>query len=496
MKKRQVVFIMTDTTRFDMLGCYGNQDMKTPNLDALAAQGVRCTRAYTCQPVCGPARSALFTGLFPHSNGSFTNSYPLGDNVKTLGQRLTDNGIKTGYVGKWHLDGGDYFGLGRCPDGWDADYWYDMKCYLDELSDEDKFRSRQESTNQTGIDEGFTYAHRCVERARKFVDAYAQDDFFLTLSLDEPHDPSLCPEPFASMYQAYELPKAPNVWDTLEGKPTNQKIWAGKKREQDRDAVRICRPSFFGCNSFADYEIGRMIDHVKAVAPDAVIFFTSDHGDALESHCLEGKGASMYDEIARVPFIAYGFAQNKVCESPVSHINVVPTVLEYMGVPLPKLLEGSSILRTLQDPSVPANEFVFTEFTRYEVDHDGFGGLQMMRAVFDGRYKLVVHLLDEVDELYDLATDPYEMVNCIDAAPLHAVRDQLHDVLLAQMNQTRDPFRGYQWKFRPWRQGIGVPTYANDSHTRQRENEEYEPRQREYLTGLPMVDAVREIKQI
>src|SRR4051812_24462945 len=127
---RQVIFIMTDTQRTDMLGCYGNADLKTPCLDRLAAEGLRFDKAYTCQPVCGPARAALFTGLYPHTNGAWGNSMAIGDNVKTLGQRLTDNGIHCGYLGKWHVDGSDYFGLGKCPPGWDKDYWYDMRMYL------------------------------------------------------------------------------------------------------------------------------------------------------------------------------------------------------------------------------------------------------------------------------------------------------------------------------------------------------------------------------
>ena len=159
-RKRQVVFIMTDTTRADMLGCYGNKDMITPNLDALAKDGVRFDRAYTCQPVCGPARSAIFTGLYPHSNGSITNSYPLGANVKTLGQRLSDNGIHSAYIGKWHLDGGDYFGLGVCPDGWDPDYWYDIKCYLDKLSTNERHSSRKPVNNKEQKSESFIYAYR------------------------------------------------------------------------------------------------------------------------------------------------------------------------------------------------------------------------------------------------------------------------------------------------------------------------------------------------
>ena len=136
--RKQVIFLMTDTTRKDMVGCYGYPKMKTPNLDRLAEEGIRYENAYTCQPVCGPARSAIFTGTFPHTNGMVTNSIALGDNVKTIGQRLYDHGIQCGYIGKWHLDGSDYFGNGRCPEGWDPEYWYDMKTYLNELTDEEK----------------------------------------------------------------------------------------------------------------------------------------------------------------------------------------------------------------------------------------------------------------------------------------------------------------------------------------------------------------------
>ena len=92
--KKQIILLMTDTTRKDMVGCYGNKKMITPNLDTLAQEGIRYENAYTCQPVCGPARSAIFTGTFPHTNGMVTNGVPLGANVKTIGQRLTDNGIK------------------------------------------------------------------------------------------------------------------------------------------------------------------------------------------------------------------------------------------------------------------------------------------------------------------------------------------------------------------------------------------------------------------
>ena len=91
--KKQLVFIMTDTQRWDMVSCYKETGLSTPCLDALAADGVRFERAYTTQPVCGPARAGLFTGTYPSWNGSWANGMALGDNVKTIGQRLSDNGI-------------------------------------------------------------------------------------------------------------------------------------------------------------------------------------------------------------------------------------------------------------------------------------------------------------------------------------------------------------------------------------------------------------------
>lgn len=98
------------------------------------------------------------------------------------------------------------------------------------------------------------------------------------------------------------------------------------------------------------------------------------------------------------------------------------------------------------------NDYVFMEFGRYETDHDGFGGYQPMRAVFDGRYKLSINLLS-TDELYDLKADPDELINCIDDPAYRAIRNQLHDALLNEMYRTRDPFRGYYWERRPWRTG-------------------------------------------
>jgi uncharacterized sulfatase len=483
---------MNDSVRADMLNCYRHTGLQTPNLDRLAAGGVRFDRAYTCQPVCTPARSALFTGTYPHSNGAWANSLPLGQTVHTIGQRLHDKGVHCAYVGKWHLDGSDYFGTGRPAPGWDPRYWYDQRTYLYELTPEDRVRSRQTATNRDpGLTAEFTYGHRCSNRAIDFLDNHAAEDFLLVLSYDEPHGPYLCPRPFSGMYRDFVFPGGPNVADPLVRKPAEQRVWADGALGRPPQPVKA--PDFFGCLSFIDSEIGRVIDAIDRFSRDALVIYTADHGDFLDSHRLDGgKGPCMYDEITRIPFLVRWpghAAENSICAHPISHIDVTGTLMEYFGHELPKSLEGGSMLGTFGNPARKPREEVFVEFGRYEVDHDGFGGFQPIRCVFDGRFKLSVHLMTS-DELYDLEKDPAEMSNLIDSPDHAARRDRLHDKLLDWMNRTRDPFRGYYWGRRAWRPGFPVG-WNNAGMTRQREDDGYEPRQLVYETGLTMKEATR-----
>lgn len=495
MDKKRIIFIMTDTQRQDMLGCYGDSEMKTPHLDRLASEGVTFTKAYTCQPVCGPARSAIFTGMYPHSNGSWSNSMPLYANVKTIGQRLHDHGIETAYIGKWHLDGGDYFGTGQCPEGWNENYWYDMRRYLYEMNIEDRVKSRMLKTmhENGGIKPEFTYAHKCTNKAIDFLKNYTDDEFFLTVSYDEPHGPCLCPEPYASMYKGFKFKKSPNCYDTLENKPAYQKLWAGKTLEADKDSLEIFAiEEFMGCNSYVDSEIGRLLEAIDTYAEDALVIYTSDHGDMLLSHSIDSKANAVYEEITKIPFIVRGKSvpAGVTSDLPISHIGLTPTFLEYMGLDSPDPIQGKSLLEVFEKPAETTfNEPVFMEFGRFEVIHDGVGGLQLMRGVYDGRYKMAIHLLDS-DELYDLENDPYEMNNLINDPEYSEIRNKLHDLILNMMNMTRDPFRGYQWGKRAFRPNFSYPRgdWANDGKSRQINNVGYEPNQLEYWSALEFLE--------
>jgi arylsulfatase A-like enzyme len=259
--------------------------------------------------------------------------------------------------------------------------------------------------------------------------------------------------------------------------------------------LKINEPFFFGCQTYVDYEMGRVLNAIDTYAPNALVIYTADHGDALSSHSLEGKGPAMYEEIARIPLVVRCpglVTAGGVCSHPVSHINLVPTILDTMGYEAPKWLQGTSLIATLKNPDVRPNDAVFIEFSRFEVDHDGYGGFRPIRCVMDGRHKLVINLLDS-DELYDLQKDPDELVNLIGSAEYAEVRNQLHDRLMQWINDSRDPFRGYGWECRHWRSDR-VARWDWTEKTRQREEDGYEPRCIDYDTGLEMVTSVRKME--
>jgi len=476
----KIVLIVADSQPTSMLGCYGNDNMRTPNIDRFSRQGVRFDKAYACQPGAAAARAAILSGMAPHANGVWADISPISEGVKTLGQRMSDNGFDCAFVGKWQLDGGDYFGSGRCPEGWNPDYWYDMRSYLEELSPKERTFVRTPSA--AGAPEELCYSHRCTDKAIQFLSKNYDEKFLLVLSFDEPGYPNLCPPKFTEWYKDLTSPdfKA----DSLQGKPACQKSWAEASKGQTASAAT------FGCNSFLDYEAGRFLQALDKLAPDALVIYVSTCGSMLGAHGLQGCGPAMYEELVKIPLIVRwnGFVpEGAVCRHPASHLDIAPTILEAASAQPPKIFDGKSLYIALKEPEVKTNSEVFMEYGRLCANLDGAGGFQPIRAVCDGRYKLVVNLLGE-DELYDLESDPAEVVNKISASDTASVRDALHDKLLNWMAETRDPFRGPCWESRPWRVGAKTTPW-NSTKVRMRSDEDYEPRRIDYATGLEIADS-------
>ena len=374
-----IILILTDTQATNVVGCYGRPDLQTPHIDALAQTGLRFENAYTTCPLCTPARAGLFTGIYAHTSGPWTNNLPLGANIRTMGQYFQAGGYHTAYSGKWHLDGHDYFGTGICPPGWDEAYWYDGANYLADLTPAQIAAWRgiksPADLRTHAITAEFTWAHRVSDRGIRFLENRDERPFLLVLSYDEPHHPYACPPEYAERFAGYDYRVGPGALDTLEGKPAHQREWA-EAHHWPGGSLTVRSPLYLGCNSFVDAEIGRVIDAAHRLsAENTLIVFTSDHGDLMGAHRLGGKGPAMYAEITRIPLIVELPGQanaGRTVQSTVSHIDLLPTLLEMAGLPLQPILEGESLLPLLQGGEQPARAAVIG-FQRYEIEHDSLG---------------------------------------------------------------------------------------------------------------------------
>jgi arylsulfatase A-like enzyme len=449
--------IMTDTQNKSMVGAYGNPAVDTPNLDRLAESGVRFERAYTTCPLCTPARSGIFSGTHPPVNGAWCNNVAPHANVSLMGTIFQYYGFRMAYTGKWHLDGSGYFGDGVPGGGFEAEWWYDGKRYAQDVGPQMFRRYRTcrtaDDLRRAGFGQENIWGHRVADRAIDFLQAVGSEPFVLVVSFDEPHGPHVAPPEYWEKFSPQEIPMSPNFNASLEGKPELQRVQRRGYGDPPWLQYAASQVKFFGCNSYIDREIGRVIEAVERThGDDTAIFYTADHGDMLGGHGLRGKGPMMYEETCNVPFIVRvpGGPGGAVTHSLASHLDIMPTMLDLAGIGGPDCLHGISLVPVLSEPSTKVREQVAISFTRFAINHDDWGEFYPIRCVVDERHKLAINLF-ETDELYDLSADPYEMDNRIEDPQYAAARDRLHDMLLSEMDRIRDPFRSFRWGDRPWR---------------------------------------------
>jgi uncharacterized sulfatase len=156
-----------------------------------------------------------------------------------------------------------------------------------------------------------------------------------------------------------------------------------------------------------------------------------------------------------------GGPKGAVYDHVVSHVDILPTMLDLTGVEAPGKLAGKSLAPIARNLNQKINDDVLISFNRFSKNHEAYGEFYPIRAITDGRYKLAINLFD-TDELYDLQDDPYEMSNLIDSREHTGIRNDLHDRLLGQMHKMRDPFRGMLWENRTWRH-MREPFYYNEN---------------------------------
>jgi uncharacterized sulfatase len=493
-RRPNVLIIMTDEQPVQTVRSYGNDWVSTPNLDALAESGTRFTRAYTSSPVCTPARAGLLSGIYSHNTGAWGNHLALGQDIRTIGHHFQSQGYRTVYIGKWHLDGLDYFGTGVCPQEFEDEFWYDGRRHLDYLGPEKGrlWRSQTldsvQALEEHGVDREFTWGGQITNRALRFFDEAIDDDrpWMLIVSYDEPHHPWTCPPEFLKRFEAGAFPIPETFGTTFENKPFVQREWS-EWLGLDEESLQYNQRMTFAVTEFIDNEIGRVLQAAEGFEENTYVLFTSDHGHQLGAHRLLMKGPWMYEESIRVPFLLRGpgMKANHVADHIVSHIDVLPTLMDFCGLAIPPIMDGHSFAGIIGNGSNTSGHpnRAIVEFNRFQLDRDDFGAFYPIRCIVSGRHKLVVNLF-AIDEFYDLVADPLERQNLIDDPAYEQIRDQLHRELLDWMYVRRDAFRTPQWERRPWSQERRFAFCKGKIRTTPLNG--LGPDTRGYMTGLPI----------
>ncbi len=391
-----VVVFFTDQQRWDSTGVHGNPLDLTPNFDRMAQRGTHLYNAYTCQPVCGPARASLQTGMYATATSCWRNGITLPRDLKTLAHCFGAAGYRTGYIGKWHLADTNPVPLEQR-----GGYEYWLAANVLEFVSEAYRTVMYDNDNRPVQLPGYR-ADALTDAAIRYIDARQHEPFFLFLSFLEPHfqnrlDSYPAPDGYEQRYQGRWVP--PDL-ATLGGS-THQHL-AG----------------YWGMCKRLDEALGRLLDALKSldILDNTIVLFTTDHGCHFKTRNSEYK-RSCHESSIRIPtaLCGPGFDGGGQVRQMVSLVDLPPTLLDAAGLPIPDQMHGRSVLPLLRRVYEGWPDDVFVQISEAQVG----------RAVRTQRWKYSVYAPDKhggkdpaadayVEEfLYDLEADPYELNNLI-----------------------------------------------------------------------------------
>ena len=456
-RRPNILMIVTDQERSDVLGCYGSAICQTPRLDRLASEGVRFETCLAPTAICSPSRASLLTGLYPHSHGILNNTHEpdalrteLPPELPTFPELLRDAGYRLGYVGKWHVGRSSpssrgFHDLASVPVDVPGTAGEAVVGADPPVRDAVYARYPHGRLLVAGIDLRpieQTDSRRDSDAAIALLERYSTIDapFFLSVDFEGPHHPYTPPEPFASGYDTLSIPPWPNFDEDVSRKPAAQRRLIEQRGVAGwtwRDWGPVVA-RYFGFVTFIDAEIGRILDAVDRLGlqESTVVIHLVDHGDMTGSHGGQfNKGPLMYDEVLRIPLIVRDPRSKKagVHRGLVGSPAVMPTVLELAGLTPPPGLQVESLMSALANPASAAKDSA--AYAEYHGDEWGLYSQRMIRTA-GAKYVYSPH---GMDELYDLEADPHERVNRIDDSAFGSQLADLRSRLLAWMVKTNDP---------------------------------------------------------
>lgn len=482
-KRPNVLFLMSDDLN-NMLGCYGDPLAKTPNIDRLAARGVRFDRAYCAFPLCGPSRNSLLTGLYPNSTGILANAQIFRQTIPShvsMPQAFRQAGYFATRIGKlYHYNVPKSIGTNGHddPGSWELEL---NPAGVDRLEEEPKIFSLR-----PGNFGGTLSWYASPKGDRHHTDGLMADDaawvlercarqkdrpFFLAVGFFRPHTPYVSPQNYFDLYQEKEMPVVQGVKEDQADIPPAG--LASYKKEQDKltdDLRRQCRQAYYASISFMDAQVGRVVDALDrlGLADNTIIVFTSDHGYHMGEHGLWQK-QSLFEESARVPLliVAPGAAKaGGVAKAPVGLIDVFPTLAELCNVKPSENIQGQSLAPMLKDPSVEGRGWAISQVVR----GGGFRRFGASPAVGDKGKRFFGYSLrtprwryTEWDEgrngreLYDHESDPHEITNLANDSAHADTVAKLSQQLRAAVKTTFPP----SGETPPLRPGLWAPNLTN-----------------------------------
>lgn len=410
-ERTNVILIMTDDQALRAISTENNPHIRTPNLEKLAREGAYFSRAYVPLPQCAPSRASMITGRYPHEHGVVSNIERIPDPRATrLPALLKKSGYRCAMIGKWHL--GKLFEPGPgFDDGWVV---YDGR----NRPRETKY------TNPTIYSNGKTVAYErflgdvFTDYAIEFIKDNRQQPFFLWLAFHEPHAP-LTEHP-DHKYDPAAIPFPESMKDDLTGKPAAQRDGDPHKlfMQLEPGRLKAMLAKYYSMVSCADANVGRVVETLQSLGIEnrTLLLFISDNGWLLGEHQMYTKGATLYEELVRMPVIAWmpgSIPPGRRSDSLISSIDFFPTVLGRAGIATPPDLHGIDLwpLMTGNGKLARESQEIFLEYRGGEVDRPSF--FMPMIGMVEKRWKYTRYLQGDEEELYDLDADPYEMNNLV-----------------------------------------------------------------------------------
>jgi choline-sulfatase len=462
MTKSNILVLLCDQLKLDLLGCYGDNLVKTPNIDQLAEKSFVFDQAYTPTAICSPARASLMTGLYPHTHHMYNNSSPRyshtlhlpSDVIMIQDWAASQTDYESAYFGKWHI--------GPADDLFNSSFHHTAN----NLNDPPLFAKGTmwhpgkylAPTVKTCVCETAGTLDIPMEKFPDVVAAQYTKDFLLTRNKEKPfllfcafpgpHSPWFVPDSFGIRYKPSDIPLPANRFDNFNNKPFYQ-----KKLRAMEDGLGIHTPYKIDDKNFQEYMsccysymelidtlVGEIIAQLKELGlyENTHIVFTSDHGDMAGAHGFLSKGAYMYDEIYRIPLIMKlaGKEEGRRIQSPVQLMDLTATFCHIMteqphNTMGTNRLHGHSLLPMLKNKEEWLRKVHYAEF------HGDWYGHYSARMVTDGKWKLVWNFSD-LCELYDLERDPEEITNLFYNSTYCNIRHHYFEILLEEAERLDD----------------------------------------------------------